>query len=91
MVITVSPSWMDPIFSFFLDRAMLEEQKDAKKIRQKSAQFWLSKEKKLYRRSFEGPYLLCVHLEAVDKLLAELHEGVWKPYRRLVLSPLGND
>ena len=81
---------MDPIISFILDRAMPEEQNDAKKIRCKSAQFLLSKEKKLYRRSFEGPYLLCVHPEAVDKLLVELHEGVWEPYGRSVLSPSSN-
>ena len=79
---------MDLIISFILDKAMPEEQNDAKKIRCKSAQFLLSKEKKLYRRSFEGPYLLCVHL--VDKLLVELHEGVWEPYGRSVLSPSSN-
>ena len=31
---------------------------------------------KLYKRSFSGPYLLCVHPEASESLLEELHEGV---------------
>lgn len=27
-------------------------------------------------RSYSGPYLLCVHPEAVEPLLEELHEGI---------------
>jgi len=30
----------------------------------------------LYKRSFSGPYLLCIHLEASELLLEELHEGI---------------
>ena len=30
----------------------------------------------MYKRSFSGPFLLCVHLEAVEPLLEELHEGI---------------
>jgi len=30
---------------------------------------------KLYKRSFSGPYLLCVHPEIVEILLEEFHEG----------------
>ena len=30
----------------------------------------------MYQRSFGGPYLLCLHLEKVNELLAELHDGV---------------
>lgn len=67
VVIVVLFSWMHPIISFILDGTLVEEQKDAEKIRQKSAKFWLSKKKKLYRRSFEGPYLLYVNLEVVDR------------------------
>ena len=38
--------------------------------------YWLSANRKLYWRSFGGPYLLCLHPEKVSKLLAELHDGV---------------
>ena len=48
----------------------------------KSERYWLSVEKKHYRRSFEGPYLLCIHLDAMDALLYELHEGVYRSYTR---------
>ena len=30
----------------------------------------------MYKRSFSGPYLLCVHLDASESLLEEPHEGV---------------
>lgn len=44
--------------------------------------FWLSKEQKLYKRSFSGLYLLCVHLEEVEPLLEELHEGICGSHTR---------
>lgn len=66
---------MNPIISFVSDGAFLDEQNDAENIKRKSAKFWLSAEK-LYRRLFGKPYLSCVHLEAVKRLLTEVHEGV---------------
>ena len=35
-----------------------------------------SEDQKLYKRSFSRPYLLCIHPEAVELLLEELHEGI---------------
>ena len=67
---------MDPI-SLFLERDILPEEKsEATKVRIKAPWFWLSKDRKLYKRSFSGPYLLCVHPEASVLLLEELHEEV---------------
>ena len=67
---------MDSI-SLFLEKNILPEKKpEAEKVRRKAPWFWLSKDRKLYKRSFSGPYLLCVHLEASESLLEELHEGV---------------
>ena len=52
---------MDPI-SLFLERDILPEEKsETEKVRRKASQFWLSEDRKLYKRSFSGPYLLCVH------------------------------
>ena len=74
--ITLGPSWMDSI-SLFLEKDVLpEEMSEADKVRKKAPRFWLSKDRKLYKRSFSGPYLLCVHPEASESLLEELHEGV---------------
>ena len=71
---------MDPI-SLYLERDMLPEEKSkAEKVRRKAPRFWLSDDRKLYKRSFSGPYLLCVHPEASESLLEELYEGVCRSY-----------
>nr|XP_023921306.1 uncharacterized protein LOC112032784 [Quercus suber] len=49
---------------------------EADKVWRKASLFWLSDNQKLYKRSFSGPYLLCIHPEAVELLLEELHEGI---------------
>ena len=67
---------MDSISLFLEKDILLEKKSDAKKVRRKAPQFWLSKDRKLYKRSFSGPYLFCVHPEASESLLEELHEGV---------------
>uniref|UniRef100_A0A2N9EC48 Integrase catalytic domain-containing protein n=1 Tax=Fagus sylvatica TaxID=28930 RepID=A0A2N9EC48_FAGSY len=51
-------------------------QKEAAKIRKKATRYWVSREGKLYKKSYTGPYLLCVHLDLVPNLLYEIHEGV---------------
>ena len=62
--ITLGLSWMDSI-SLFLEKDVLPEEKfEADKVRRKAPRFWLSEDRKLYKRSFSGPYLLCVHPEA---------------------------
>ena len=71
---------MDSI-SLFLEKDVLPEEKtETDKIRRKAPRFWLSEHRKLYKRFFSGPYLLCVHPEASKSLLEELHEGVYGSY-----------
>ena len=66
--ISLGPNWMDPI-SLFLEKDVLPEEKSkANKVRRKAPRFWLSEDRKLYKRSFSGPYLLCVHPEASKSL-----------------------
>ena len=75
--IKLSPSWMDYV-SLFLEKDILPEEKsEAKKVRRKAPQFWLSEDRKLYKCFFSSPYLLCVHPEASKSLLKEFHEGVY--------------
>ena len=74
--IKMGSSWMDPIVSFLKDDTLPEEKSEAEKIRRKAHQFWLFEDHKLYKSSYSGPYLLCVHPEATDLLLEELHEGI---------------
>ena len=69
-------SWLDPILMFLERDVLPEEKSEAEKVRRKAPWFWMSEDKKLYKRSFSGPYLLCVHPNASESLLEELHEGV---------------
>ena len=61
----------------FLEDILLEEKLEADKVRRKAPRFWLSEDQKLYKCFFSGPYLLCVHLEASELLLEELHEEIY--------------
>ena len=56
---------------------MPEEKIEADKIQRKATSYWLSEDHKLYKRSFSGPYLLCVHPELIESLLEELHDGIY--------------
>ena len=67
---------MDPIIDFLADDRISDDEKKANKVRRVASQYWLSEDRKLYRWSFGGPYLSCLHPEKVGQLLAELHEGV---------------
>ena len=80
--ITLGPSWMDAISPFLKKDVLLEEKSEADKVRRKAPWFWLSEDRKLYKRSFSGPYLLCVHPKASETLLEELHEGVCGSHTR---------
>ena len=71
---------MDSIIQFLKDDIFPEERLEADKIRRKATRFWLSENKKLYKRSFLGPYLLCVHPEMTESLLEELHEVICRSH-----------
>ena len=71
---------MDSI-SLFLEKDVLPEEKsEADKMRRKAPRFSLSEDRKLYKHSFSGLYLLCVHPEASESLLEELHEGICRSH-----------
>lgn len=70
------PSGIDPYIMFLSNGSQPNNPKESKKVRRMSACFWRFKDNKLYLRSFGGPYLLCLHLDNVTKLLAKLHDGI---------------
>ena len=61
--IQVGPSWMDPLVSFLRNGSLPEDNGEVEKFQRKAPRYWLSKEQKLYKHSYSGPYLLCIHLE----------------------------
>ena len=67
---------MDSIMQFLKEDTLPKEMVEADKVRRKAKRYWLSENQKLYKRSFSGPYLLCVHPELTESLLEELHEGI---------------
>ncbi|XP_075671041.1 uncharacterized protein LOC142640683 [Castanea sativa] len=74
--VRVGPSWMDSTVLFLKDNILPEEKVEADNVRRKAPQFWLSENHKLYKRSFYGSYLLCIHPNAMEPLLEELHVGI---------------
>ena len=78
----LGPSWMDPIILFLKDSILPEEKKEANRIRAKSQRFWLSPSLALYKKSFSGSYLKCVHPSKVEAFLFEIYEGVCGSYQR---------
>ena len=73
---------MDSIIQFLKDDILPKEKIEADKIRRKTTSYWLSEDHKLYKRSFSGPYLLCVHPEQTVSLLEEMHEGICGSHTR---------
>ena len=67
---------MDPIVLFLREGIFPEDKSEANKVKRKTSHLWLSKDQKLYKRSFSGPYLLSIHPEASELLLEDLHEGI---------------
>ena len=73
---------MDSIIRFLREDILPEERMEADKTQRKATTYWLSEDHKLYKRSFSGLYLLCVHPELTESLLKELHEGICGSHTR---------
>ncbi|XP_058180119.1 uncharacterized protein LOC131298660 [Rhododendron vialii] len=73
--VELGPSWMDEIIVFLKHDTLPVDKKEAYRIRNKAAYYWLSESGQLYRKSISGPYLLVVHPTQVQEILAELHSG----------------
>ena len=68
---------MDSIIQFLKEDILPKERIEVDKVRRKATRYWLSENQKLYKRSFSGPYLLCVHPELTESILEELREGIY--------------
>ena len=61
-VLIVEPFWINLIIDFLAEDRIPNDEKEASRVRRIALQYWLSADRKLYRRSFKGSYLLCLHL-----------------------------
>ena len=73
---------MDPIVLLLKEDIPPEEKSVVDKVRRQAPWFWLFKDQKLYKCSFSGPYLLCIHPKASKLLIEVLHEGICGSHTR---------
>ena len=71
---------MDSIIQFLKEDTLPKERVEADKVRRKSTRYYLFENQKLYKRSFSGPYLLCVHPQLTESLLEELYERICRSH-----------
>ena len=86
-----NPCWMNPIIDILAEDKVLDGEDKAKKIRRVAPRYWLSSDHKLYRRSFAGPYLLCLHPKKVNKLLTKLMGECVVAMLRTIFSTKSDD
>ncbi|KAL5558492.1 hypothetical protein UlMin_034703 [Ulmus minor] len=73
--IVVRPCWMDPIISFLRDGMLPADKFKARRLRFRSARYFLDKGK-LYKKGFSSPSLLCLDEDWGKFTLEEVHAGV---------------
>ncbi|KAL5580848.1 hypothetical protein UlMin_013290 [Ulmus minor] len=73
--IVVRPCWMDPIISFLQDGTLPADKFEARRLRFRSARYFLDKGK-LYKKGFSSPSLLCLDEDRGKFTLEEVHAGV---------------
>ena len=54
VVSTSRPCWMGPIISFLAEDQVPDDEKEANRVCRVATRYWLSTDRKLYRRSFGG-------------------------------------
>ena len=69
-------SWVDPIIYYLGSGTLLEDKKEANKVKKLSSLFYLENDR-FYDRGFSFPLLQCLHLEETNYVLGELHEGIY--------------
>ncbi|KAL6336542.1 hypothetical protein AAG906_025093 [Vitis piasezkii] len=67
--------WTREIENYLRTRDLPEESKHAHKVRMQATRFTLIGDR-LYRRSFGGPYLICLDSRKAQYVLLELYEGI---------------
>ena len=69
------PHWMNPIWDYLIEGQLLNDSKEASKLRSRSTRFTIHRGA-LYKRGFFTPILKCIVGEDADYVLREVHEDV---------------
>ncbi|KAL5541056.1 hypothetical protein UlMin_042629 [Ulmus minor] len=76
--VVVRPCWMDPIISFLRDGTLPADKFEARRLRFRSARYFLDKGK-LYKKGFSSPSLLCLDEDRGKFTLEEnVTAFIWK-------------
>ena len=60
-VMVFEPCWMDPIIDFLAEDHMPNNEKETKRVCKITARYWLSEDRRLYRRSFgDLTFYVCI-------------------------------
>ncbi|KAL0395235.1 UNVERIFIED_CONTAM: hypothetical protein Slati_4489700 [Sesamum latifolium] len=70
----LTPTWTTPIVQFLTEGTLLEDRKEARKVKLRSARFVLI-DGDLYKRGFLSPLLKCLSPDRAKYILREVHEG----------------
>ncbi|GAA0146976.1 hypothetical protein LIER_06790 [Lithospermum erythrorhizon] len=66
--------WRTPITKYLTNGQLPNDNLEAKKVQNRNFKYQIY-QGELYRKSWDGPMLICVSTEDVPKVLAEVHEG----------------
>ena len=69
------PNWMNPIWDYIIYGHLLDDPKEAAKIRTRSARFTNHKGS-LYKRGFFTPILTCIAGKDTEYVLRKVHKGI---------------
>ncbi|XP_077219691.1 uncharacterized protein LOC143853873 [Tasmannia lanceolata] len=75
MQVEHEPCWMEEIIEYLRSGKLPEAKKEARKVIQRAARFFLDGES-LYKRSYTLPYLKCLQPSNAAYTLQETHEGI---------------
>ncbi|XP_042942589.1 uncharacterized protein LOC122276744 [Carya illinoinensis] len=70
-----TPDWASSIVEYLDGGKLPEAREDARKVKKRTDRFLLIDEI-LYKRGFSVPLLICISVQEVQYLLAEIHEGI---------------
>ena len=74
--ISSAPSWMDPVSNIWKVTSCLKKKQRLRKYAGKLIVFGCQRTRSYTDGLFSGPYLLCVHPNATESILEELHESI---------------
>ncbi|VFQ62952.1 unnamed protein product [Cuscuta campestris] len=79
-LVEVDDFWMTDLVKYLMTRKFPEEDDHSRKVKLRAPRFQLF-EGKLYKRAFGGPLLRCLTKSEAERVVAEVHEGVYAAHQ----------